>query len=69
VVTTLPNLYDHEQLAEFAAASDLPELSDEQMVRIAELHARNFGVTEEPMSYKGTMHREPDHVQAGRVAS
>jgi aryl-alcohol dehydrogenase-like predicted oxidoreductase len=69
VVTTLPNIYDHEQLAEFAAASDLPELSDEQMVRIAELHARNFGVTEEPMSYKGTMHREPDHVQAGRVAS
>ena len=29
VVTTLPNIYDDEQLAEFAAASDLPDLSAE----------------------------------------
>ncbi|MGH7632487.1 MAG: aldo/keto reductase, partial [Gemmatimonadaceae bacterium] len=69
VVTTLPNIYDDEQLAEFAAVSDLPDLSHEQMARIAELHARNFGLTEEPMRYKGTMQRESDHAQAGRTAS
>ena len=57
VVTTLPNIYDAEQLAEFAAASDAPELSAEQLARVAELAAANFGVDEEPMSYKGTMTR------------
>jgi len=69
VVTALPNIYDAGQLAEFAAASDLPDLAPEQMARIAELHARNFGVTEEPMRYKGTMQREVDHAEAGRAAS
>jgi aryl-alcohol dehydrogenase-like predicted oxidoreductase len=59
VVSTLPNIYDDEQLAEFATAADLPELSAEQMARVAELNATNFGVEEEPMSYKGTMTREP----------
>ena len=57
VVTTLPNIYDLEQLAEFAEASDKPELSPEQMDRITDLATRNFGVDEEPMSYKGTMDR------------
>jgi aryl-alcohol dehydrogenase-like predicted oxidoreductase len=57
VVTTLPNIYDAEQLAEFAAASDKPELSSEQMDRVIGLAERNFGVDEEPMSYKGTMDR------------
>jgi len=59
VVTTLPNIYDREQLAEFAAASDAPPLTPEQMRRVAELARQNFGVVEEPMAYKGTMHREP----------
>ncbi|MFI5242862.1 MAG: aldo/keto reductase, partial [Gemmatimonadales bacterium] len=58
IVTTLPNIYDDEQLDEFAAASDLPDLTDEQMERIAALNETNFGVTEAPMSYKGTMTRE-----------
>jgi aryl-alcohol dehydrogenase-like predicted oxidoreductase len=57
VVTTLPNIYDDEQLAEFAAASDAPELTPEQLARVAELAAANFGVEEEPMAYKGTMTR------------
>ena len=57
VVTTLPNIYDMEQLREFAEASDKPDLSRGQMERAAELAARNFGVDEEPMSYKGTMER------------
>jgi aryl-alcohol dehydrogenase-like predicted oxidoreductase len=57
VVTTLPNIYDDGQLAEFAEASDKPDLDERQMARIAELAAANFGVDEEPMSYKGTMER------------
>ena len=58
VVTTLPNIYDVAQLAEFAAAPDLPDLTTGQLTRVAELNARNFGVEEEPMAYKGTMHPE-----------
>ena len=46
VVTTLPNIYDDEQLAEFAEASDKPDLTAEQMARVAELAATNFGVDE-----------------------
>ena len=58
VVTTLPNVYDDEQLTEFAAASDLPDLTREQLARVEALDATNFGVTEEPMKYKGAMTRE-----------
>jgi aryl-alcohol dehydrogenase-like predicted oxidoreductase len=57
VISALPNIYDDEQLAEFAASSDLPNLSEEDMNRIATLAGDNFGVDEGPMSYKGTMQR------------
>jgi aryl-alcohol dehydrogenase-like predicted oxidoreductase len=57
VVTVLPNIYDMEQLREFAAASEMPDLSRAQMEHVSELTERNFGVDEEPMSYKGTMDR------------
>ncbi|HET7189651.1 MAG TPA: aldo/keto reductase [Gemmatimonadaceae bacterium] len=58
VVTALPNVYDDAQVAEFAAASDLPDLSADDMKRVHELDAVNFGVEEEPMKYKGAMTRE-----------
>jgi aryl-alcohol dehydrogenase-like predicted oxidoreductase len=54
-MTILPNIYDREQLTEFAAASEAPPLTAAEMARIAELAATNFGVKEEPMKYKGTM--------------
>lgn len=57
VVTTLPNIYDLEQLREFSEASDKPDLTSAVMQRVADLASRNFGVDEEPMSYKGTMER------------
>ncbi|MFL5569679.1 MAG: aldo/keto reductase [Gemmatimonadaceae bacterium] len=57
VVTTLPNIYEVDQLAEFAEASEKPDLTAEELERVAELAAHNFGVEEEPMSYKGTMDR------------
>jgi aryl-alcohol dehydrogenase-like predicted oxidoreductase len=59
VVTTLPNIYDAEQLAEFAEASDKMDLSDEDLARVTELYDNNFGVVEDPMSFKGTMTRGP----------
>ena len=58
IVTTLPNIYDDEQLAEFAAASDLDDLSSDELARIAELNTTNFGVDGETQSYKGTMRRD-----------
>jgi aryl-alcohol dehydrogenase-like predicted oxidoreductase len=57
IVTTLPNIYDGEQLAEFAEASAKPDLSPSDMMRIAELYDQNFGVEEPPMAFKGTMTR------------
>ena len=53
--STLPNIYDAEQLVEFAKAPECQPLTDEEMSRIAELHAENFGVEEEPCKFKGTM--------------
>ena len=57
VISALPNIYDDQQLAEFAASSDLPDLSPEDLDRVQSLAATNFGVEEEPMAYKGTMER------------
>jgi aryl-alcohol dehydrogenase-like predicted oxidoreductase len=58
VVTALPNVYDNAQVAEFASASDLPDLSEGQLARVQELDALNFGIEEEPMKYKGAMTRD-----------
>jgi aryl-alcohol dehydrogenase-like predicted oxidoreductase len=53
VTTVLPNIYEADQLVEFAAAPDKPDLSDGDLQRIAELEKTNFGVEEEPMHFKG----------------
>jgi aryl-alcohol dehydrogenase-like predicted oxidoreductase len=42
VTTVLPNIYKDEQLEEFAAAADMPELSEEDLARVSELYERNF---------------------------
>ncbi|HKE37457.1 MAG TPA: aldo/keto reductase [Candidatus Baltobacteraceae bacterium] len=61
VMTVLPNIYDREQLAEFAKAPDTPALTKDEMDRIAGLYAANFGIEEPPMAFKGTMTREASH--------
>jgi aryl-alcohol dehydrogenase-like predicted oxidoreductase len=58
VMSVLPNIYDREQLLEFAAAPGTPRLTDEELQRVAELYARNFGIDEPPMNFKGTMTRD-----------
>ena len=55
VMTVLPNIYDREQLVEFAKAPDAPALTAAELDRIAALYAENFGIEEPPMAFKGTM--------------
>jgi aryl-alcohol dehydrogenase-like predicted oxidoreductase len=42
VTTVLPNIYDSNQLREFAAAPATPPLSDDELERVAELYASDF---------------------------
>ncbi len=44
VVSTQPNIYDEAQLEEFAAAPDYPDLTAEDLARLADLYARDFDV-------------------------
>jgi aryl-alcohol dehydrogenase-like predicted oxidoreductase len=64
-MTILPNIYDREQLLEFAQAPDTPMLTAAELARVKELAATNFGVDEEPMKYKGTM--TPPEAEPARV--
>jgi len=46
IASTLPNIYDAEQLEEFAAASDTPPLSEDELARIAGLYEHGFHLEE-----------------------
>jgi aryl-alcohol dehydrogenase-like predicted oxidoreductase len=58
VASCLPNIYDAEQLKEFATAPDSPALTKDELAQVAELAANNFGVEGEKPNYRGTMTRE-----------
>ncbi|MDQ6932405.1 MAG: aldo/keto reductase [Candidatus Eremiobacteraeota bacterium] len=62
VMTVLPNIYDREQMLEFAKAPDAPALSADELQRIDELAKNNFGVEKESGVFKGTMARETANV-------
>lgn len=47
VATTLPNIYNLEQLDEFAGASDSPDLTEDELKFVADLYEKNFHVVEE----------------------
>src|SRR6266487_1109686 len=55
VASTLPNIYDEEQLVEFAKAPDTAPLTPEDLAKIEELYSDHFGIEEEPPKFKGTM--------------
>lgn len=55
VASVLPNIYNEDQLIEFAATSDKPMLTDAELARVAELVANNFGQPMEEGKFKGTM--------------
>ncbi len=44
VVSTLPNIYGEEQIEEFAATSETPDLTPQELSRVAELYEDNFGL-------------------------
>ena len=67
VASTLPNIYNEEQVREFATATDCPALRDDEMAHIAELAQDNFGVEEEPHKYKGTMERPVEQEEMAAV--
>lgn len=50
IISTLPNIYDDEQLDEFAAAPDTPDLTDDELARVAELYEDNFGLEQSAIS-------------------
>ncbi len=58
VASCLPNIYDAEQLKEFATAPDSPAFTTDELARVAELANENFGIPDEKPNYKGTMTRE-----------
>lgn len=58
VGSCLPNIYNEAQLKEFAKAPEKSPLSREELNRVEELNAQNFGVEGEEAKYKGTMERE-----------
>jgi aryl-alcohol dehydrogenase-like predicted oxidoreductase len=56
VASTLPNIYNEQQLAEFATTSECPDLTGDEMERVASLYASNFGIRDDdPPKFKGTM--------------
>jgi hypothetical protein len=48
VVSALPNIYDAEQVDEFAAASEVAPITDAQNAEIARLYATNYGLPATP---------------------
>jgi aryl-alcohol dehydrogenase-like predicted oxidoreductase len=55
VASTLPNIYNEEQLIEFAKAPETPQLTADELAKVEELHSNNFGVEGEELKFKGTM--------------
>ena len=47
VSSTLPNIYGEEQIEEFAATSETPDLTEEELDHIKELYANNFGIEQQ----------------------
>jgi aryl-alcohol dehydrogenase-like predicted oxidoreductase len=55
VASTLPNIYNEEQLVEFARAPDCPPPTADDMAKIEKLYSENFGIEEAPPKFKGSM--------------
>ncbi len=55
VASTLPNIYNEEQLIEFAKAPDCPPLTADDMAKVEGLYSENFGIEEALPKFKGTM--------------
>lgn len=47
ITSALPNIYNDEQLVEFAGAADSPDLTEDELARIDDLYARGFSLKDE----------------------
>jgi len=64
VASTLPNIYNEEQLVEFAKAPECRPLTADDMAKIDKLYSDNFGIEEDPPKFKGTMELPKETVAA-----
>jgi aryl-alcohol dehydrogenase-like predicted oxidoreductase len=64
VASTLPNIYNEEQIVEFAKAADCPPLTPDDMEKIEKLYSNNFGIEEAPPKFKGTMQQPKETAAA-----
>ena len=60
VLTTLPNIYDEEQIVDFAGTSECEDVTPEELRKLADLYAENFGVDEAAMDFKGVADDSPE---------
>jgi aryl-alcohol dehydrogenase-like predicted oxidoreductase len=58
VASTLPNIYNEEQLIEFARAPECPPLAADDLAKIDNFYSENFGLEPEEPKFKGTMEME-----------
>lgn len=49
VSSTLPNIYNEEQLREFAEATETPAITNDELSKLADLYEVNFGVERQPV--------------------
>lgn len=67
IVAALPNIYSAEQLEEFAAASDVADLTPAELAEIDGLYARNFDIVAAPPGpYMSDLSAGGDAAAAGR---
>src|SRR5947209_13042180 len=64
VASTLPNIYNEEQLIEFAKAPVCPPLTADELAKIDNLYSENFGLEPEEPKFKGTMARSKETAAA-----
>lgn len=55
VGSVLPNIYNAEQLKEFASAPATPPLDAQELAKVQQLVETNFGLPPEEVKFKGTM--------------
>src|ERR1700731_1449039 len=55
VASTRPNIYNEEQLIEFAKAPQCPPSAADDLAKIDNLYSQNFGLEPEEPKFKGTM--------------
>ena len=55
IASTLPNIYNEDQLVEFAKAPETPPLTSDDLASINSLYTNNFGLEPEELKFKGTM--------------